>query len=196
VVCIKNLIDHSKLLLSIIGILIIIEVADFLIFHGSLDRFGIQPRDVGWLPGILFAPFLHGGFVHLANNSVPFFVLGLICIAGGKDEFYTVIVFTILVSGIGTWLVGSYGSVHIGASGVVFGLFGYLLLRGFFTRKVIPVLISIGVALTYGGMIYGVLPNQPGVSWEAHLFGFVGGVLCAYLMANRIKRKVVAYRIN
>ncbi len=183
----KNILPNLKFLLTILAFLWILEAVDIIVFHGMLDRFGIHPRHVSGLPGILLAPLLHGGFVHLASNSVPFIIFGMLIITGGRDEFVTVVLTTTLIAGAGTWLAAPSRTVHIGASGVVFGMFGYLLLKGYFTKKLIPIVVSIAIAVLYGGLLRGVLPAQPGVSWQSHLFGFIGGVLCARLMAKKIR---------
>jgi membrane associated rhomboid family serine protease len=91
-----------------------------------------------------------------------------------------------LVSGLGVWLFGASG-VHVGASGLIFGYLGFLLLRGYFERNFPSILLSLIVGFLYGGAIWGVLPTQPGISWEGHLFGFIGGVLAARLLARRKK---------
>lgn len=105
------------------------------------------------------------------------------------SDFLIVTIITAFVSGVGTWLTGDAGSVHIGASGVVFGYLGYLLLRGYFERSAVAIGLSLLVASLYGGLLLGVLPNQPGISWEGHLFGFIGGGLAARLLAKRPPQK-------
>ena len=162
-----------------------LELADLLLFRGALDANGIRPRSLDGLDGVLFAPFLHGGISHLASNSVPFVVFGLLVFLGGLRQFVVTTALSVLASGLGVWLVGAPGTVHVGASGVIFGYLGYLLLRGYFSRSAGAVLLSLTLALVYGGALWGVLPLQAGISWEAHLFGFLGGVLSAYLLRRR-----------
>lgn len=185
----KQILQSAKFLLTILAFLWILEGIDTILLGGILDNFGIHPRQIVGLPAIFLAPFLHGGFFHLASNSLPFLIFGMLCITDGMDEFITVVLSAMLISGIGTWLMAPSDTVHIGASGVIFGMFGYLLMKGFFTRKFFPILISLIVAIAYGGLIRGVLPTQPGISWQSHLFGFVGGVLCARLMAKKLKMR-------
>ena len=103
---------------------------------------------------------------------------------GKAEDFWAVTLMSALASGLGTWLIGAPNSVHIGASGVVFGYFGYLLLRGYFDRSAFSITASMLVILFYGSFLWGVLPNQPGVSWEGHLFGFLGGCLSAWLLSK------------
>ncbi|MCA9934787.1 MAG: rhomboid family intramembrane serine protease [Anaerolineales bacterium] len=161
------------------------EIVDELFFHNALNGLGVQPRTLEGLRGILLAPFLHGNFAHLAANTIPFVVLGWFVTMQGLREFWVVTVVTAVISGMGMWLFGSNGSVHIGASGLIFGYFGFLLLRGYFERSVSAILWAIVVFLLYGGMMWGVLPGRIGISWQAHLFGFIGGGLSAYLLARR-----------
>jgi len=167
-----------------------LEIADQLFFRQflrtSLDSYGIFPRKLLGLRGILFAPFLHGSFAHLIGNTIPFLTLGWLVMLRETRDFFWVSVITALVSGTGTWIFGSSG-FHIGASGVVFGYLGYLLLRGYFERSALSIAISLGVGTLYGSLLWGLLPRY-GISWEGHLFGFVGGVLAAWLLTpSRIK---------
>lgn len=156
--------------------------------RGRLDAFGVRPRSIEGLGGILFAPFLHGGFPHLIANSLPFLILGGLVMLWGFRQFLAVTVGATLLGGLGVWLVGSAHSVHIGASGVIFGYLGFLLLAGWFDRRFGTILISLVVGLFYGGLVLGVLPNTPGVSWESHLFGFLSGAWMAWLFARLGRR--------
>lgn len=161
----------------------ILEIFDQFIFQslmrGGLDRFGIIPHHLIGLRGILFAPFLHGGWGHLIANTVPFVILGWLVMVQRTEDFFTVTAWTIAVAGLGTWFFGAPGSVHIGASGLIYGYFGFLLLRGYFERNIPSIALSLLVFFLYGSVIWGVLPGQPGISWQGHLFGFVGGALAA-----------------
>ncbi len=172
-----------------------LEAFDF-VLGGYLDRFGIRPRRLDGLSGILFAPFLHGGFAHLAANSSVLVVFGGLILLRSRKEFALVSVITTLLGGLGVWLLGSLFSVgnavHIGASGVIFGYFGYLLSMGIFERKVGSILLSVALAVGYGGVIFGVLPGQEGVSWESHLFGFLAGVLCARFVGRKARQAAKA----
>lgn len=179
----KELKTHAQVLGSTTAGLWLVEIIDTLLQHG-LDRFGIHPRDVDWVWGILFAPFLHGSFEHLISNTVPFLILGWLIMLRETKEFFIVSAITALSAGLGVWLFGGANTVHIGASGVVFGYVGFLLFRGYFERSLSSILLSIGVGVLYGGVLWGVLPLQAGVSWEGHLFGFLGGVLAAKWLAK------------
>jgi membrane associated rhomboid family serine protease len=161
-----------------------LELIDLVIFQGALDGYGIFPRTIIGLRGILFAPFLHGGLPHLIANTVPFLTLGWFVMLQKTSDFFIVTAITMVVSGLGVWLIGSSG-VHIGASGLVFGYLGFLLLRGYFQRNIPSILLSLIVGFLYGGAIWGVLPTVPGVSWEGHLFGFIGGIIAARLLSQR-----------
>jgi membrane associated rhomboid family serine protease len=152
-------------------------------FRDGLDQYGIIPRNLIGLRGILFAPFLHGGLGHLIGNTIPFVFLGWLIMLREISDFFIVSLVAAMVSGSGTWLFGSPG-VHIGASGVIFGYLGYLLLRGYFERSAIAIAMSLFVGTLYGSLIWGVLPFQQGISWEGHLFGFIGGILAAKLLAS------------
>lgn len=176
-----------QIVLTLLAILWFIEIADLLILGGNLDGFGIRPRSLQGLAGIFIAPFLHGGISHLASNSMPFLVLSLLIISESRADYFAVSLVCTLSSGLGTWLIAPSNTVHVGASGVIFGYFGYLLFKGIFHKKIIPLAISILLLVYYGSMLFGVLPflTLPGISWQAHLFGFLGGVLCAKLTANK-----------
>ncbi|PZV11593.1 MAG: rhomboid family intramembrane serine protease [Pseudanabaena sp.] len=149
----------------------------------GLNALGIEPRSFVGLRGILFAPFLHGSFYHVLANTVPFIVLGWLVMLRNIKDFYFVSVISAVVGGLGTWLFGRPCSVHIGVSGVIFGYFGYLLFRGYFEKSFAAIAISIIVAIGYGGMIWGVLPTRSYISWEGHLFGFLGGIIAAKLLS-------------
>ncbi len=161
-----------------------LEAVDQFVVARSLDVYGIHPRDLQGLWGILCAPLLHGGFGHLAANTVPFLVLGWFVLAGRKGDFFLVNVIVIVIGGVGVWIVAPTDSVHIGASGLIFGYLGFLLSRGLFERSLGSILIAVVVGLLYGGLVFGVLPGEPGVSWQGHLFGFVGGAIAAKLLSG------------
>lgn len=150
------------------------------ILGGALDQFGIIPRTERGLWGILFAPFLHANAAHLIANSISLLILGWLTLAfAGRKHFWTVSLTAALGAGLTAWTLGASGSVHIGASGVIFGYLGYLMLSGWFARRLMPVLLSLGVTALWGGAVLGVLPGESGISWQAHLGGFIGGVLAA-----------------
>lgn len=181
--------DRASGALLVVGgslaVLWLIEIVDTFL-GGRLDTYGIRPLSFSGLDGLLFAPFLHAGFEHLIANSLSFAVLGFVTyVVVSALRFLAVVVVTGLTSGLGAWLLGAPGSVVVGASGVIFGLLGFLLVRGLFVRSLGSILVSVGVLLLYGGMLTGVLPGVPYISWQAHLFGFLGGVVAAWLMRRR-----------
>lgn len=169
---------------GLVALMWVIEIIDLQFFGRRLDAYGIRPRSFIGLRGILFAPFLHGGLAHLAANTVPFLTLGWLIMLRETSEFFVVSAIAMLVSGLGVWLIAPAYSIHVGASGVIFGYFGFLLLRGYFERSFAAILFSLIVGFFYGGIIWGVLPLQYGISWQGHLFGFIGGALAARLLAR------------
>ncbi|AVQ73702.1 hypothetical protein MTo_00195 [Microcystis aeruginosa NIES-1211] len=178
---------QAIILATFVAIFWLLEILDQFVFRGSLDYFGIIPHQVIGLRGILFAPFLHGDFSHLIANTVPFLILGWLVMLQETSDFFIVTGLTMVVGGLGVWLFAAPGSIHIGASILIFGYLGFLLLRGYFQRNIPSILLSILVFLLYGGTIWGVLPSRPGISWQGHLFGFLGGVLAAKLIATEKK---------
>ncbi|MEO1400801.1 MAG: rhomboid family intramembrane serine protease [Cyanobacteria bacterium J06635_1] len=173
------------LLTGLVVILWAVEIIDWLGFRGSLDRYGIVPRQLMGLRGIAFAPFLHGNFEHLMANTLPLVTLSWLVMVREISDWVWVTLLAALSAGLGTWLVGAEGSVHIGASGLIFGYVGFLLMRGYFERSGVAIAFSLLVILFYGGILWGVLPSQPGISWEGHLFGFIGGVIAARLLSRK-----------
>ncbi len=180
----QELQSHILILGGIVAFLWIIEIIDFFVFRGTLNRLGIRPHHIQGLEGIFFAPFLHGNFRHLAANTLPLITLGWFVMLRGVKDFFVVTFITMIVSGLGVWLFGSPYTIHIGASGVIFGYLGFLLLRGFFERSFVSIVLSLLVGWLYGGLIWGVLPSQYGISWQGHLFGFIGGVFAAQMLAK------------
>lgn len=150
--------------------------------HYSLDRFGIRPRDADGLDGIVFSPFLHASWPHLIGNTVPFVVLGGVIALSGLVRVAAVTALVAFVGGLGTWLVASSNSVHIGASGVVFGYAGYLVARGLFTRSPMHLAVGAVVAAIWGTTLVSGLVPHDGISWQGHLFGAVGGLIAARVL--------------
>jgi membrane associated rhomboid family serine protease len=150
-----------------------------------LDTYGITPRQGGELLDVVPAAFLHVGFSHLASNSLPLLVLGFIAALGGIARYLAVALTVVVVSGLGVWLTAPAHSVTLGASGLVFGLFGYLVVRGFVDHRALDIVVGVVVGVLYGSILWGVLPTATGVSWQAHLFGLAGGVVAAFLFRDR-----------
>jgi membrane associated rhomboid family serine protease len=179
---IESIKAHAGLLFGLLAVMWGVEILDFLLPFIDLDRFGIRPRTAAGLLGIPLSPFLHAGFPHLISNSIPFLVLGALVMASGMRAFAGVSLAVIVFGGFGVWLFGRGNSIHVGASGLIFGYLGFLLSRGVFERSARWMLISIGLLIVYGGVIHGVLPGKSGVSWLGHLCGFLAGIGVARLM--------------
>lgn len=173
-----------RILVAILAVLWAILLVNAALFGGELVRWGIVPREVVGLRGIVFAPLLHGGPAHLFGNSIGLVMIGALVLLREERDFWIVTLVGALVAGLGTWLFGR-PPVHVGASGVLFAYLGYLLSAGVFERKIGAIMMSLLAGLLWGGMVFGVLPGQPGISWEGHLFGFVGGIAAARLIARR-----------
>ncbi len=170
------------ILASLVAVTWALEIVDFIVPGRWLDSWGIVPRTLSGLWGLLFSPFLHGGFAHLIANTVPFITLGFLVMLRGIGTFVGVSLLIMLLGGLGVWLLAPGNTIHIGASGLIFGFIGYLLARGYFERSFGSLAIAVVVALLYGGALWGVLPGQPGISWQGHLFGFLAGVGTAGVM--------------
>lgn len=170
--------------LAMVALMWLSEVLDSAL-GGDLDRYGIVPRTDEGVAGIAAAPFLHAGFGHLVSNTVPFLTMGAVIALGGLARVLFVTLVVAAISGAGTWLIASGSSVHLGASGVVFGYATYLLVRGFLNRDLMHLGIAAVVAATWGAALLGGLLPQAGISWQAHLFGAIGGVVAARMLARR-----------
>lgn len=144
----------------------------------QLDSLGILPRHLPGLLGIPLSPFVHGSASHAMVNTVPFLVLGGLVALRGVKAFVSVSVLVILCGGAALWLFGR-ASYHIGASGLIFGYFGYLVARGWYERSTVAILTALVTLFFYGGLVWGVLPGRAFISWEGHLFGMLAGVLAA-----------------
>jgi membrane associated rhomboid family serine protease len=171
------------MVLALLAAMWVLEVVDLALDH-RLDQYGIEPREPDGLVGVVAAPFLHADFGHLVANTIPFVVLGIIIGLQGVGRVLMVTGTVMVVSGLGTWLIGPDNSLHIGASGIVFGYATYLLARGIFNRDLVEIAIGLGVAAIWGTALLGGLVPQDGVSWQGHFFGAVGGVLAARVLAR------------
>ncbi|MER5885297.1 rhomboid family intramembrane serine protease [Streptomyces sp. NPDC001941] len=155
----------------------------------DLDReFGLIPNDPSRLPAILTAPFLHFGWDHIEANSGPLFVFGFLAAYRGVVRFLWLTLLVAVSSGLAVWLFQGSNTLGVGASGLVFGYFGYVVLRGLFDRRLIDTLIGIVMAASFAYLVTVAVPGTPGVSWLAHLGGLVGGMAGAYLLRDRSAR--------
>ena len=174
----------AQVILGFVTVLYALEAVDT-VLGGRLDGAGVRPREVDGLDGIVFAPLLHAGWQHLEANTLPLLVFGFLILLAGVPRWLSVTAVVWLVGGVGTWLTGQPHSVHLGASVLAFGWLAYLLVRGVFSRRPGQVLLGVLLLFLYGGLLWGVLPNSTGVSWQGHLFGAVGGALAAWWWGER-----------
>ncbi|MFJ1569466.1 rhomboid family intramembrane serine protease [Streptomyces erythrochromogenes] len=185
----------AKLMLGWVALLWLLEAVDYATGH-ALDQYGILARDPDSLTGIVSAAFLHFGFDHVASNSVPLLVLGFIAALSGIRRFLAVCGLILLADGLGTWLISPSGTMTLGASGIVFGLFGYLLVRGFVERKALGIAVAVGVAAVWGTTIVsGILPTDSGVSWQGHLCGLVAGIVTALYFQRPTRHRPAALTV-
>jgi len=178
------IVQAMQLVVIVTAMMWLIEVLDSLAFDGRLDQQGIEPRTLGGLDGILWAPLLHGGFGHLLANTFPFLVLGAFVALEGIRRWLVVTAFIVVLGGLATWLFAR-PAVHVGASGLVFGYAGFLLVAGFVERSLKGIIVAVIVGVLFGGMVLqGIAPVSDYVSWESHLFGLGAGVLAAFALAD------------
>ncbi|MCH2095079.1 MAG: rhomboid family intramembrane serine protease [Rhodobacteraceae bacterium] len=179
------LITRLGVLAAFIGALWLIQLINWASGYGLNRAFGLIPRQLMGIDGILGMPLLHGSFAHLASNTPPLLVLGALLAATATRALISVNVIIVLLGGSLVWLFGG-SAIHIGASGLVFGWFGFLVARGFVDRSVITLVAAAAVGLTYGSIIWGMFPGQSGVSWESHLFGALAGAVAACVVRTAV----------
>lgn len=179
------LLRRLAVLAAFLGALWVLQVVNWATGYGMNLAFGLIPRELDGLDGIAGMPLLHGSFDHLMANTPPLAVMGALLAATATRALVAVNAVIIGVGGALVWLFGS-PAVHIGASGLVFGWFGFLVARGLVDRSPVTMGAALVVGLLYGAMIWGVLPGRPGLSWEAHLFGFLAGAAAAVLVRTRV----------
>jgi membrane associated rhomboid family serine protease len=160
----------------------IIHFVDTVLLHSKLkQRYGLRPRSRFSPLAILISPFLHVNRRHLAANSIPFFILGSLVLVQGQRVFWLTTALIVLIAGLGIWLLGKPNTQHMGASGLILGYFGFTLASVFFTPNLATLIVAVVVAVLYLGLIWQVIPLNQGVSTAGHLFGFVGGVVAAWV---------------
>ena len=150
------------------------------------QRFGLIPRSHFGIFRILFSPFLHVNRQHIIANSIPFFLLGSLVMVQGQITFWLSTLIIIIVAGLGIYFFGKKGTIHMGASGLILGYFGYLLANVFFNPDIVTIIIAAIVAVLYLGLITQIVPFKKGVSTTGHLFGFIGGIIAAWVTAYTI----------
>lgn len=165
---------HLGFWLSFIGILWGFNLLNWTL-GGAFNRLGIYPRQPLGLIGIAFAPFLHGGVNHLFFNTIPLFMLGLFMLGDGMTTFILANIMIMFFSGLAVWLIGRKG-IHIGASGVISGYFGYVLASAYETPTLTTIALGVVALYYFGGILFSLFPSEERVSWEGHLTGFLAGI--------------------
>lgn len=170
---------NVHLTLMILGILWAIQLINFATGY-YLNILGIYPRKIHGLLGIIFSPFLHGSFSHLFFNSIPLFVLIDFALLNGVNQFMYVTLIIMILSGSATWLFGRRG-IHIGASHLVMGYWGYLLLNAYQHPSIVAVMLAVVCVYYFGGLLLSIFPQEEKTSWEGHLTGFLAGIAAVYI---------------
>jgi len=178
----------AKLMVGWVALLWLLEVVDVVSGH-ALDGLGIMPRRASELVDVVPAAFIHFGFAHVAANSIPLLVMGFLAALGGLRRFVAVCAMVIVADGLGVWLISPTNSNTAGASGLIFGLFGFLLVTGFVERRPLGIVVGLLVGAVWGtSILLGLSPLQTGVSWQGHLVGLVAGVAAAFVFRRRAPR--------
>jgi len=164
-----------------------IQILNWATGYSLNAAFGLIPRHAAGLDGIIAMPVLHGSFAHLISNTPPLLITGVLLMATASRALFAVNAVIVVLGGALVWLFGG-SAIHIGASGLVFGWLGFLVARGFVDRSIITLGVSLLVGFLYGSLLWGVLPGQPGVSWEAHAFGALAGVIAAIAIRSRRRK--------
>jgi membrane associated rhomboid family serine protease len=181
----------ASLMVVFLALLWIVELINEASSRRLASAGGIRPRDPGSLIDIVTSPFLHGSLEHLASNALPLFSLGFIAAMTSTRRFLLVTAVIILIGGLGVWLFSPPNSVSVGASGVVFGYFGYLLIRGLIERRPVDLVVSVGVALSYGYVMWNSIGfGSAGISWQGHISGLVGGIAAALIFRDRQPKQI------
>jgi membrane associated rhomboid family serine protease len=174
-----NLQQHALFALKLIGLLWLLQIINWSLGY-RLNALGIRPRTLSGLLGIIFSPFLHGGFGHLFLNTIPLFALGCLILVNGQETFYTVSIIIIVLGGFATWLFGRRAT-HVGSSILIMGYFGYLLANSYYHFNASTVILAIICVYYFGGLISALVPDKREISWESHIFGFIAGIVAAYI---------------
>ena len=176
--------QKAYIVLGLASLLFVLHLVNALTGQ-SLAMFGLVPREMYGLSGIIFSPLLHGSFGHLWSNLFGFVFLSALIIWQGIGHYCKITLFLMISSGMLVWGLGPGHTVIVGASGVIFGYLGYLLSRGFVEKDTKNIMIALAVFFFYGGALFGVFPGAPGISWQSHLAGFVCGIFAAYFWRQK-----------
>lgn len=182
------------LVVGFVGLLWVIQLANWADSYRLDTSFGIIPHNESHLADILTAPFLHFSWQHLEGNSVPLLVLGFLAAYRGVAKFLAVTVIAVLTSGLAVWLFQSSNELTVGASGLIFGYFGYVVVRGLFDRNFTDAIVGALAAIAYAYILTVAIPGTPGVSWIGHAGGLVGGVLAGWIL--RVRRRPAADTVS
>ncbi|MCK2220967.1 rhomboid family intramembrane serine protease [Actinomadura sp. ATCC 31491] len=171
-------------MVGFLAVIWILQIPNWATGYALSREYGVQAWNPDTLPGIVTSAFLHWSWGHIEGNSGPLFVFGFLAAYRGVARFFAVTAVIVLVSGLGEWLTASPSAVGAGASGVVFGYFGYVLVRGLFDRHLIDIVLGVVMALCFAYQFAGLLP-QEGIGWQAHVFGFLAGVAGGWIFRDR-----------
>jgi len=177
--------EFLRPIFTLLIVIWIFQIVNWVLGYNLNQWFGLEPRDFGGLIGIPASPFLHAGFGHIIANTIPLVVLGGMAAMASPKRFMDSTIIIVLLGGLLVWLLARGGNrVHVGASGLVFGYLGYVVALGIFERSFRAIAMAVFAGLLYGGLIWGVLPTNKGVSWESHLFGAMAGPAAAWILTR------------
>jgi membrane associated rhomboid family serine protease len=179
-------------MVGLLALLWLVQIVNAVEGYDLSHEFGLQPRDPASLPEIFSAPFMHSSWGHIEGNSGPLFVFGFLAAYRGVKKWLGVSVLIIVASGLGVWFISPSNSITVGASGLVFGYFGYIIVRGLFDRHPIDIVIGLVMALCFAYQFTSLLPTDERVSWQGHLFGFAGGIIGGWVFRDRRPRAAAA----
>ncbi|WP_329051420.1 rhomboid family intramembrane serine protease [Amycolatopsis sp. NBC_01488] len=177
-------------MVGLLALLWVIQLVNSVDSYGLSREFGIEARDPASLPEIFSAPFMHQSWGHIEGNSGPLFVFGFLAAYRGVKKWLGVSALIIVASGLGVWFISPSNSITVGASGLVFGYFGYIIVRGLFDRHPIDIVLGLVMALCFAYTFASLLPTEEGISWQGHMFGFVGGIVGGWLFRDRRPKAV------